>query len=225
MPTWQLQGRCQAYLVVPAALPVNEQRAGVLAAIQQLHDHLPPDSRLSFNCPRSLITYVYETIATLAPTLPNITLLAPSMYGNEEAALVPWACRQAPAVPHVAFRVTRSYADQPWPWRSLCVGANPLQTPWLTDILKLPDPTTGQYDIDIGGFRVDKVRTVLVRLLRRTKALCGLHAKAFGVCLQLSFGRFARCVALCCAYVCRSLCCFVLRVGDTCTDAAATGAG
>lgn len=85
-------------------------------------------------------------IAAAAATHPQYTILTPDIY---DASYMARLCEQSPPIPNARLFATDNgpsspYADVAWPWRSLTLSLFNIE-----DILKLPDPIGGQYEVTV----------------------------------------------------------------------------
>ncbi len=133
----------------------TEVPRGIQAAVQQLSTLLPPSSTISVepvstNCDRirtEAAAAALPAVAAAAAAHPQYTILPLAVDGDE------WymghLCAQTPPIPHarlwkVSYRLSYAYADVAWPWPRLTLHQLSLQ-----DLLKLPDPTGGQYEVTV----------------------------------------------------------------------------
>ncbi len=105
---------------------------------------------------------IAAAVAAAAPSLqPDVTVILPAQASDDAGvatlcAVAAGAGAQhayaAPAEPvHVCFeglgRLTGAHAGVAWPWGSLWVK----QRVFIDQLLRLPDPTAGQYDVHLSG--------------------------------------------------------------------------
>ncbi len=135
--------------------------SSVTHALQQLCPVLPAGSTVALGkAGYSVIPAVTRAVTQTADRFSHVTLIPPPRVGNDKglAALL----QHEPRVAHAALvdlQVTTAHAGVAWPWRSVRVCGDM----GLEQVLGLPDPTEGQYDVWAESVVIPSVHEVSMR--------------------------------------------------------------
>ncbi len=160
---WLTQCRFTAPCVVTLALPHDlaseDLQAGIETALHQLSSVLPPGSVVRLTDPweehwEALYPPACAAIAAAGAALTHIDLYPPAAPGTD-ACLGRLLQEQPPRARAVLDRLESesAHARAAWPWQRLCVYGCYMHQ--MEDLLQLPDPSAGQYEIEIGILTLD----------------------------------------------------------------------
>ncbi len=148
MKQWHIAAPCHVRLDVLNNVQPADLRVSIGAALQQLSS-MPAGTTVQLDSALHVTTFqvAAAAVAAAAPALPHLTIRPPKLLGvNSNVAML---CRAEHGVAHASIQHPRltsetQVASLPWAWKSLYVGGEMA----VQQLLYLPDPTRGQYDIE-----------------------------------------------------------------------------
>lgn len=164
---WRFDAPCLVSLRLPASLAPDALQAGTETALIQLSAQLPAGCTLQLQ-ERSLDTWAQiagPASAAVAATAHHHSHLTVLPLAGSVTDMIRYAQgRPQPPAPLTCMhglRLPGEYAHVPWPWQRVrflsdCGGLS------LADVVLLPDPTGGQYEIEIDQLIVDNVMKVSI---------------------------------------------------------------
>ncbi len=173
---------CLVRVDLPDDMHPDHAQAGIAAALQQLST-IPAQSTIQLHAPDAgaarMLRPAAAAMAAAAAAHPQWTIRAPKMYLGD--AVLTLHSLPGYEVAHASFRDVRLsewHASRPWPWQSLRLGG----LTELEQLLYLPDPTNGQWDIEVKLLLADveQVSLPLVCTLACT-AYRTLHSRVYSI--------------------------------------------
>ncbi len=156
MRRWALTAPCSAALAIPRRMSQHAMRVGTEAALAQLKV-LPAGSMVTVQTPNGFTTAfdfyhsVCLAIQAAGPTAEHITVLPPATH-TTDAVIYRMLMDPQPLVltSLTQLELRGAHAGTAWPWRNLHASG----TLDLADLLQLPDPSNGQYDIYVEAVKI-----------------------------------------------------------------------
>lgn len=151
MQQWQLTAPCEFCVSFASGLPPGDLRAGTEAALRQLSMVLPAGSWVLVLVPegdwQSAYAIVHAGVAAARPVTQHLTVYTSDVDVKDN--LITAASQNDPPgtvwrLSCYELRLSGACASVPWPLQGLYVSS--LR---LIGLLRLPDPTGGQYEIHV----------------------------------------------------------------------------
>ncbi len=166
MHQWRIEAPCTVY-IHPAWSPLEVSLEGLALALQQLSQVIPPGCDIMVYVSESIsLSATAAVLAAAAPLMPPQTTLWPDVRCElvEESQAV---CDPGQGYTNMCMRQLSlngdRYAHVAWLWQKLKFRV----TPMVKQLLQLPDPRGGQYEIDVQGLIVceKQVRDMHIHVL------------------------------------------------------------